>query len=398
DLYSTEAHRDIHHEDPSLKEYWVSDGVILVDTDEDGIAELRHFIKIGNKVWLNEETDYVPFSVICPIPLPHQFYGLSIADVVMDIQYQKSVIWRQMLDNLYLTNNPRTAVVNGQVNLDDLLTARPGGIVRMNAPGMATPLETPFVARDSFGMIEYMDSVKENRTGVTRYNQGTDADSLNKTAHGINAILGQSLKRMELVAKVFADTGIKDLVRKILHCVSRSGMQSLTMKLTNGYVSVDPREWKNQYNITINVGLGTGTKDRQIQMLSLLNAKMLELKQTGRGYLVTEHNDYAHAVKLAEAAGFRSPEIFFTDPRMVPPEAKQAPPPIEILKLQSDEKMKTLDMQVTAQQTDKKLANERWVESMKAQVDQQTKIAVEKIKQQAQENVALVGSQTQERV
>src|SRR5690606_38034014 len=128
DLYSTEAHRDIHHEDPSLKEYWVSDGVILVDTDEDGIAELRHFIKIGNKVWLNEETDYVPFSVICPIPLPHQFYGLSIADVVMDIQYQKSVIWRQMLDNLYLTNNPRTAVVNGQVNLDDLLTARPGGI------------------------------------------------------------------------------------------------------------------------------------------------------------------------------------------------------------------------------------------------------------------------------
>jgi hypothetical protein len=398
DIYSETVNRDPHQEDPSMREYWVSDGTIMVDTDGDGVAELRHFIKIGNKVWLNEETDSVPFSVLCPILLPHQFYGLSVADITGDIQRTKSTLWREMLDNLYLTNRPRTAVVNGQVELDDLLTARPGGIVRMNAPGMATPMETPFVARESFSMVEYLDSVRENRTGVTRYNQGTDADSLNKTAHGIQSILGQSMKRLEMIARLFAETGIKDLVRKVLHCVAKSGMKQVIVKLTNGYVPIDPREWKNQYNITVTVGLGTGTKDALIQKLMMVGAKQLELKQTGRGYLVTEQNDYALATKLAEAAGFKNPELFFTDPRMVPDQLKQPPPPIDILKLQHDEKMKTLDMQVTSQQKDKDMANKRWIEAMKAQKQQETQIAVAKIGQQAQETVALVGSQTQEKV
>jgi hypothetical protein len=397
DIYSETVNRDPHQEDPSMREYWVSDGTIMVDTDGDGVAELRHFIKIGNKVWLNEETDSVPFSVLCPILLPHQFYGLSVADITGDIQRTKSTLWREMLDNLYLTNRPRTAVVNGQVELDDLLTARPGGIVRMNAPGMATPMETPFVARESFSMVEYLDSVRENRTGVTRYNQGTDADSLNKTAHGIQSILGQSMKRLEMIARLFAETGIKDLVRKVLHCVAKSGMKQVIVKLTNGYVPIDPREWKNQYNITVTVGLGTGTKDALIQKLMMVGAKQLELKQTGRGYLVTEQNDYALATKLAEAAGFKNPELFFTDPRMVPDQLKQPPPPIDILKLQHDEKMKTLDMQVTSQQKDKDMANDRWIAAMQAQKQQETQIAVAKIGQQAQETVANISSDTQKR-
>lgn len=397
DLYNNVANRDTSNEDPSMREYWVSDGVIMVDYDGDGIAELRHFIKIGNKVWLNEETDSVPFSAICPILLPHQFYGLSIADETMDIQFNKSVLWREMLENLYLVNRPRTEVVEGQVNMDDLLTARPNGIVRVRAPNMLKPLETNFVARDSFGMIEYMDGVRETRTGVTRYNQGLDADSLNKTAHGIQSILGQSMKRLEMVARLFAETGVKDLVRKVLHCVAKSGMKQVIVKLTNGYVSVDPREWTNQYNININVGLGTGTKDRQIQMLTMLSQKALELKQTGRGYLISEQNDYNLFTKLAEAAGFKNPEVFITDPRMVPPEAKQAPPPIDILKLQQDEKLKVLDMQVTSQQKDKDMANDRWIESMKAQKDLEKAVAVAKIGQQAQETVASIGADTTKR-
>lgn len=397
DIYSEATHRDPHNEDPSLREYWVSDGVILVDTDGDGIAELRHFIKIGRKIWLNEETDYNPFSVICPILLPHQFHGLSIADITTDVQFTKSVLWRQMLDNLYLTNNPQKGVVEGQVELGDLLTSRPGGIIRMRAPGAVVPIETPFVAKDSFPMLEYWDSVKENRTGVTRYNQGTDADSLNKTAHGIQSILSQSMKRLEMVARLFAETGVKDLVRKILHCVARSGMKQVIVKLTNGYVPIDPREWRNQYNVTINVGLGTGTKDRQIQMLTMIGAKQLELKQTGRGYLVSEMNDFALASKLAEAAGFKNPEVFFTDPRAVNPEAKQPPPDPEILKLQQNEKLKVMDMQVTAQQTDKKMMNERWIAAMEATKDQETKITVAQLAKQAQESAASINADTTKR-
>jgi hypothetical protein len=398
DIHNETMSRDPHNEDGSMKEFWVSDGVIMVDTDGDGIAELRHFIKIGNKVWLNEETDSNPFSVICPILLPHQFYGLSVADITADVQFTKSALWRQMLNNLYLTNNPRLQVIEGQVNLDDALTSRPGGLVRVRMAGAMTPLVVPFVAKESFPMMEYWDSVKENRTGVTKYNQGTDADSLNKTAHGIQSILTQSMKRLEMVARLFAETGVKDLVKKVLHCVAKSGMKQLTVKLTNGYVHIDPREWKNQYNITINVGLGTGTKDRQLQMLSMVKQGQMELIQMGKGYMVPDQNLYALNAKIAEAAGFKNPEVFFTDPRMVPPEAKQAPPPIEILKLQQDKELKMLDMQVTSQQKDKDMANERQIAALNAQTDQQTKIAVAQITKAAQETTATIAADTQKRM
>jgi hypothetical protein len=398
DIYSEVANRDAHTEDESMREIWVSDGVIMVDTDGDGIAELRHFIKIGNKVWLNEETDTNPFSVLCPILLPHQFYGLSIADITSDVQYTKSTLWRQMLDNLYLTNNPQKAVLENQVNIDDLLTSRPGGIIRERVPNAVRPLETPFVARESFPMLEYWDSVKENRTGVTRYNQGTDADSLNKTAHGIQSILSQSMKRLEMVARLFAETGIKDLVRKVLRCVAKSGMKQVTVKLTNGYVHIDPREWKNQYNITVNVGLGTGTKDKQLQMLLMLQQQQIQMIQVGRPYMVTEMNQYTLASKIAEAAGYKNPEMFFTDPRMVPTEAKQPPPNPDMVKLQQDKELKVMDAQVTAQQTDKKMMNERWIAAMQAEKDQQTKIAVAQLTKQAQENTASINADTQKRI
>jgi hypothetical protein len=397
DIYNTTVGSDAANPDTSLREYWVSDGVMQVDENGDGIAELVHFIKIGNKVWLREETDIIPFSVICPIPLPHQFFGRSIADITADVQYTKSALWRQMLDNLYLTNNPQKAVLEGQVNLDDLLTSRPGGIIRERVPNATRPLETPFVAKESFPMLEYWDTVKETRTGVTRYNQGLDADSLNKTAHGIQSILGQSMKRLEMVARIFAETGVKDLARKVLHCVAKSGMKQFVIKLTNGYVPVDPREWKNQFNVTVNVGLGTGTKDRQLQMLAMLNQSQLELVQLGKGYMVSDQNIYNIKTKIAEAAGFKNPELFFTDPRMVPDEAKQAPPPPEIIKLQQDKELKLLDMQVTSQQKDKDMANERWIESLKAKTDQETKIAVAQLSKAAQETTASIAADAQKR-
>ncbi|HSQ91906.1 MAG TPA: hypothetical protein VLM19_07010, partial [Nitrospiraceae bacterium] len=374
--------------DPSMKEFWVSDAYIEIDFDGDGVAELRHVIKIGTKVWLNEETDVVPFSCICPIILPHQFHGLSIADITADVQMTKSTLWRQMLNNLYLTNNPRSSVLEGQVNLDDLLTSRPGGVVRTRVPGAVTPLAVPFVAGESFPMLEYWDGVKENRTGVTRYNQGLDADSLNKTAHGIQSILGQSLKRLEMVARIFAETGVKDLVRKVLHCVAKSGMQQMIVKLTNGYVAIDPKEWTNQYNITINVGLGTGNKDRMLQMLSMVGAKQLELKQTGRGYMISETNDYNLAVKLSEAAGFKNPELFFTDPKMVQQQAKAPPPNPDMVKLEIDSKLRAADMQMTNQAKQQDMANERYMEEMKAKVASETDKAVALIAAQAQIAVA----------
>jgi hypothetical protein len=383
--------------DEPMKQYDCADVYIVIDYDGDGVAELRHVFKAGKKILINEETDHIPFAVISPILLPHQFYGLSVADITMDVQLNKSVIHRQQLDSLYLANNPRVTVIEGQVEIEDVITSRPGGVIRARSPNAVTPWVMPFVGREAFPMLEYWEGVKENRTGVTRYNQGLDADSLNKTAHGISQIMTAAQKRQELIARIFAETGVKALVRGILHCIAKSGMKSLVVKLTNQYVNIDPRQWKNQYDVTINVALGSGTKDRQIQLLNMLSAKQIEMMQTGRSYMVSDQNQFNLASKLSEACGFKSPELFFTDPQLVPQEVKQPPPSIDTLKLQLNEKLKVMDMQVTAQQTDKKLQVEREIEIAKARIDQETKLAVAQLQKDAQENVATVQADTQKR-
>ena len=149
------------------KKVYIDECYIRIDFDGDGIAELRKITKGGNYILDNEEIDMIPFSAICPLPIPHKFYGMSIADTVKDIQLIKSTIVRNLLDNMYLTNNARYAVMAGQVELDDLLTSRPGGIVRMRAPGAVQPLPTPQMQPFAFEMVKYLDSVREERSGVS---------------------------------------------------------------------------------------------------------------------------------------------------------------------------------------------------------------------------------------
>jgi len=212
----------------AMREIWLTECYIKCDWDGDGIAERRKITVAGGgqEILDNEPWDGpIPFISLTPIPMPHRFFGLSIADLVMDLQLIKSTILRQILDNLYLSNNGRH-IISDQVNLDDLLTARPGGIVRLKngalpGQGHIVPLDTPLVAAQAFPMLEYIDGVREDRTGVTRYTQGLDADTLNKTATGINQIMTAAQQRVELIARVFAETGVKDLFRKILELVNR---------------------------------------------------------------------------------------------------------------------------------------------------------------------------------
>ena len=386
---------DEERTDDPMKMYDVSDVYILIDYDGDGIAELRHIFKVGNKILSNEETDHIPFAVISPVLLPHQFYGLSIADITMDIQKNKSSIHRQSMDSLYFAMNPRVTVLENMVDIEDVMTSRPGGIIRAKTPNAVTPWVMPFVGKEGFSMLEYWEGVKESRTGVTRYNQGLDADSLNKTAHGISQIMTAAMKRQELIARIFAETGVKALVRGILHCLAKSGMKQLIVRLTNGYQAIDPRQWKNQYDVTINVALGSGTKERQLQLLGMISAKQLELKQTGRGYMISEANDYNVAAKLAEAAGYKNPELFFTDPSIVPEKDKVPPPNPDMLKLEQDGKLKVADMQVTTQQKDKDMANDRAIEQMKAQVAKEADIAVAQIMAKKDIAVAQINAEAQ---
>ena len=205
------------------RQVWIEECYTHIDYDGDGVAELRKITKGGNVILENIEIDYIPFSSICPLPIPHKFYGMSVADTVKDIQLIKSTIVRNILDNMYLTNNARYAVLAGQVELDDLLTSRPGGIVRMRAPNAVTPLPSPQITGDAFNMVKYLDQVREERSGVSKMTQGLNPDVLTShvTSGAISAATESAMQRIELIARMFAETGIKDVFRFIYQLLQR---------------------------------------------------------------------------------------------------------------------------------------------------------------------------------
>jgi hypothetical protein len=401
DRYLDDTWRENGGPDQIERDVWVTDCYIRCDYDNDGIAELRHIIMPGRTVWINEECDHINFAALTPIIMPHRWIGRSVAELVMDIQYTKSVIWRQMLNNLYLTNNPQKAVLSSaggivHANLDDLLTTRPGGILREYQPNAIRNIETPFVAAASFPMLEYMDAVKENRSGVTRYNQGTDSDSLNKTARGISLIQNAGAQRTNLIARIFAETGVKDLMRGITYMLSKYSQRSMTLKLRNKWVDIDPREWKTQYNMTVNVGLGTGNRDAQLQHLMAINAQQVALMQEGRGYMVTDENLWGTFKKISEAMGFKHPEIFVTDPSKIPPQQKQPKPDPAAMKVQADAMEGQAKLKQAAAKDQLSSQTELTVAQIQAaaaeavaKIDAATKLQIEQMRLQAQGQLAV---------
>ena len=183
---------------------WVTECYLRVDYDNDGIAELRKVTKVGDELLDNEAVDSVPFSSLTPIPMPHKFYGLSIYDLISDLQLIKTTLMRNLLDNMYLTNNGRYEVVEGQANLDDLMTSRPGGIVRVRTPGAVNPLGTPQLDQNSFNMLGYLDSIREERTGVSKNSMGLSDGALksHQTATGVGQVMTAAQQKIELILHI----------------------------------------------------------------------------------------------------------------------------------------------------------------------------------------------------
>ena len=310
--------------DTTMEEVEVFECYVRADMDGDGIAELLRVVYAGNEVLSSEECDYIPFHGICPIPIPHKFYGSSLADRAMDIQLQKSTITRQMLDNLYLTNNARMGAVEGQVNIDDLLSVAPGGIVRMKNPNAVVPLNVQPVANQAFPMLEYLDAVQSKRTGVSDAQQGLNPDILqNVTAAAIAATMTASGGKLELVARIFAETGVKSLFKGILHLVTKYQDKPRIIRLRGKYEQIDPRTWSNQYDLSISVGLGTGNKQEQMAMLQMVMAKQEQIiQQYGPANPLVSVGQYRTTMaKFIEAAGFKDVSEFFKE---VPPEVDEA--------------------------------------------------------------------------
>lgn len=295
-------------------------GFVKVDFDGDGIAEWRRVFMAGNDILENEEVEDHEYSIWSPILLPHRIIGMALADPVVPIQDTKTALTRQYIDSLFLANNPRTWVVPSQVNLDDLLSNRIGGLVRMNAPNMAGPLQTTLVANESLQGIELANNMREERIGINRLNQGLDADSLNKTATGAQIANTRDQKRALMMLRVFAETGCKDLCKRLLRLTCEYQDKPATIRLRNKWVEYDPRGWSSEMDVNINVGLGSGDKSQTIQFLGMMGAYFQQAATVG---VVKPENVYNLGKMLLKAGNIQGGEAkLLSDPST----QEQAPP------------------------------------------------------------------------
>jgi hypothetical protein len=302
---------------------------VRYDYDGDGIAELRRVCTMGNayNVVMNDPSDEAPFAVLCPDPEPHLFFGYSVAEAVMDIQKIKSHLMRGMLDSLAQSITPRTAVVEGQVNIDDVLNNEIGAVIRQRAPGMVTPYETNFLGAAAMPVLAYMDEVKENRTGISKAAAGLDADALqSSTKAAVSATLSASQQQIEMIARHYA-AGLKRLYKGLLGLMKKHQNRARVIRLRNEWVPVDPSLWPATMDVVINVGFGRGNDDERMMFLSQIAAKQEAiLMQTGPDNPLVGIQEYRNTLaKMVNMAGFKNSEEFFKDPAKTPP-APPAPP------------------------------------------------------------------------
>jgi hypothetical protein len=331
----------------SERPLWLVVAYVRADNDGDGVSELLRVVyahaggTAGRIVERVEWDGLASIALASPILMSHTIVGRSLFDQTQDLQQIGSVLTRGLLDNLYITNRPRP-VISDQVNLDSLIDWVPGSPVRLKAgarPGdnHVAWLQVPNVSGGVLAALEYMATVRENRTGIVRNNQGLDADSLNKTASGMNMLMSAAQQRQELIARVLAETAIKRLYRLVYRAIKRACAGPMKYWSGKQFANCDPSRWPDEMELSVNVGLGTGSKDQAIQHLALigtLQEKLIALQggQADGPYVMPENIANA-AQKVTETLGFKTPGLFFQPPDRIAAavpttvEPQPAPPP-----------------------------------------------------------------------
>jgi hypothetical protein len=376
DNYDEQGWRDDNNEpDESMKRYRVRMIWLRFDENQDGIAELLYVVRIGREILHKEQLSRIPVASLVAIPNPHRHIATSVADIVMDLQRIKTAILRQGLDNLYLANNPRTFITD-KINLDDALVSRPGGIVRGETGAIfgqdIAPLVTPFVFPQAMEGLEYMDQIRENRTGTNRYFTGIDQNAMNKTATGIQQLSSMAAQRVKLIARIMG-CGITDLFSIVHELILKGGHKKEVVKLANQWIDVDPSQWKKRTDFRISVGYAAGNKDAMVNRLMMI-ASMQEKALAGGLPICTPENAYQTAIELTKASDFSSPERFWTDPQKIPPKEPPPDPIIESEKIKSQTTLQKTqaELQAEAEQAEQN----RMLEKYKVDTDAQVKLTL----------------------
>lgn len=373
---------NVDSEDDSLATGYLRIEYVLVDYDGDGIAERRLIHRLEGRILSNEETDHVQIATTSPVLNPHRWDGMSIAEAVADIQRLKTDLTRSLVNAANLAVNPRKTVLtdtngNPLVNVDDLLDFRIGGIVRQSRADALGMEPTPFNGQAMLPVLSYVDEMAEKRTGVSKQQQGLDSNALrtDRTAAEVMMTANAAKQRVKLIARIFAETLVKPVFQGILKLLTAGEMEPLAFRLRGEFVRYDPNEWRDQYDMTTNVGLGTGDKQQQIAFFQNLMQMQMGLSQSPFGQLMIDPQKiYNTVAKMVELGGQKNVGDFIGDPQGKPL-PQSGPPPqlaIEQAKLQQQGQLKQMDLQYKAQADELQRRQQAELELIRQQAQQQT--------------------------
>jgi hypothetical protein len=306
---------------------------LYYDYDDDGIDERIKVCTAGNglEVLNVEPLDELPICMFCPDPEPHTAIGSCPADYLKPIQAAKSQIMRDTLDSLGHSIFPRMGVVEGQVNIDDVLNTDIGQPIRMRAPGMVQPFAVPFVGKEAFPVLGYLDEAKENRTGVSKASAGLNAEALQSTTSAaISATMSGAQGRVELICRHFAEGGLKTMFKTVNNLVIKHQEAQDVFRLNGKFIPVDPRYWDSDKDMVVNVAISKSSDQEKFQVLTGLASKQEQIMQTlGPQNPLVSMQQYANTLtRMIELAGFQDAQSFVnTEVPPMPPQPQQPPQP-----------------------------------------------------------------------
>lgn len=302
--------------DPSMRLVAVTECYMKIDVDGTGIPQLHKLTMGGGEYKLldYEPCSSIPFAVFESDPEPHTFFGNSVADLIVNDQDAATAMLRGVLDNIAMTNSPRVAMVEGQVNIDDLLNNEIGGIVRMRQAGAVQDLAVPFIAGQTLGALEYYDQTIEQKTGVSRASNGLDPNALqNTTATAVQMTQAAGQGQIEVIARNLAEGGMTRLFGLMLEAVSANSPEEEMMRINGQFMPIDPRAWDTKMNIGINVGLGTGKEDEKAVALQSTLQTQMSIYQTygSQNGIVTLTNIRNTLADMLALGGYRNADRYY---------------------------------------------------------------------------------------
>jgi len=303
--------------DPSMRIVAVTEAYMKIDVSGTGVAQMHKILMGGNQYKLldYEPCSHLPFAVFEVDPEPHTFYGRSVADLILNDQDAATAMLRGVLDNVALTNNPRIEIVDGAVNVDDILNNEIGGVIRVKQAGAVQAQAVPFVAGQTLSALQYFDQQVEDKTGVTKASTGLSPDSLQATtATAVQATVQAQAAQIEVMARNLAEGGMRQMFKLMLQCMVQNVDEEQMMRFQGqSYTPVDPRSWNSTMDVSINVGLGTGREDQKIAVLNQTLQTQIQIFQTygpGNG-MVTLTNIRNTLSDILAINGVRNSDRYF---------------------------------------------------------------------------------------